>query len=220
MYGSGGRIGYLATGTSGMLCALDAAELPATFGVDPARYFALVTSSSGPSSGPTSSLRGRSEDDTDAGDVIDEVGFGARDVVIGVAASGTTPLVLAGMHRARTNGCRTVGVANNPGTPLLTGVDVPVLLDTGPEVLTGSTRLTAGTAQKLALNRISTTAMVQLGHVERNLMIDLSPANAKLRERGVRIVAELAAVSPADARERLVECGWSVRAAVHPPTSK
>ena len=94
-----------------------------------------------------------------------------------------------------------------------------MLLDTGPEVLTGSTRLTAGTAQKLALNRISTAAMVQLGHVERNLMIDLSPANAKLRERGVRIVAELAAVSPADARERLVECGWSVRAAVHPPSS-
>jgi N-acetylmuramic acid 6-phosphate etherase len=210
VYGAGGRVAYLATGTSGLLCAQDAAELPATFGVDSTRYLALVTAAS-----TTTSLRGRSEDDTDAaGNALDELAFGASDAVIGVAASGSTPLVLGGMRRARANGCRTVGMANNPATPLLTDVDVPVLLDTGPEVLTGSTRLKAGTAQKLALNRISTAAMVQLGHVVGNAMVDLAPANDKLRERSVRIVSELAAVSPAEARERLLACSWSIRAAV------
>jgi N-acetylmuramic acid 6-phosphate etherase len=210
VYGAGGRVAYLATGTSGLLCAQDAAELPATFGADSSRYFALVTAAWTPTP-----LRGRSEDDTGAAaQVLDELVFGTSDAVIGVAASGSTPLVLGGMRRARANGCRTVGMANNPATPLLTDVDVPVLLDTGPEVLTGSTRLKAGTAQKLALNRISTAAMVQLGHVVGNAMVDLTAANDKLRARSVRIVSELAAVSPAEARERLVTRGWNVRAAV------
>ena len=105
-------------------------------------------------------------------------------------------------------------MANNPGTPLLADVDVAVLLDTGPEVLAGSTRLKAGTAQKLALNRISTAAMVRLGRVEGNLMVEVSPANAKLRERSVRVVAELASVPLDEARERLDTNGWSIRDAV------
>ena len=122
------------------------------------------------------------------------------------------------MDRARARGCRTIGIANNPETLLLADVDVAVLLDTGPEVLTGSTRLKAGTAQKLAVNRISTAAMVRLGRVEGNLMVEVSPANAKLRERSVRVVAELASVSLDEARERLDASGWAIRDAVRPPT--
>jgi len=211
-YGNGHRVAYVATGSSGILAAMDAAELPPTFGVDAARYLALVTSTPSPAA---AAMRGASEDDTTVvPGILDALGFGAGDVVIGIAASGTTPLVVAGAHHARAIGCRTVGIANNPGTPLLDGGDIGVLLDTGPEVLTGSTRLKAGTAQKLALNRISTAAMVALGRVTSNLMVELRPGNDKLRERGARIVAELTGTTIDEARERLVAHDWSVRDAI------
>ena len=137
--------------------------------------------------------------------------FGIGDVVIAVAASGTTPFSVAAIARARERGALTIAVANNPGTPLLEVVDLPILLDTGPEVLTGSTRLKAGTSQKLALNAISTAAMVLSGKVVENLMVDVQAKNAKLKERCVRIVRELTNVDDDEARRLLEANGWNVR---------
>jgi len=212
-YADGGRIAYVATGTSGFIAAMDAAELPPTFGVDPARYFALTTAAGAPSSLP--GIHGAREDDEHAPVIaLDARNLGIGDVVVGIAASGSTPIVCAAVAHARRQGCTTVGIANNPGTRLLQAADIPVLLDTGPEVLTGSTRLKAGTAQKVALNRISTAAMVRAGRVVSNLMVEVGPGNAKLRERCVRIVADIAGVPPGDARRRLEGHDWSVRDAI------
>lgn len=210
-YLAGGSVAYLGAGTSGHLALLDAAELPATFGVAGERFRALVA---------TGSFRGRSvvatsEDDVDAvSDAIDGTGFGPGDVVLGVAASGTTPFVVAGLERAAGRGCRTIGIANNPDTPVLEGRDVAILLDSGPEVVTGSTRLKAGTAQKLTLNRISTTAMVLADRVISNLMVEVRPGPEKLRHRCVRIVVDLTGVTDDEARALLEVTDWSIREAI------
>jgi N-acetylmuramic acid 6-phosphate etherase len=210
-YTSNGRILYLGAGTSGLLALVDALEVPATFGVEQARFWAMVA---GPPLGTRAVITQR-EDDTDAApNALDEAGYGPGDMVIGLAASGTTPFVVEGVRHARRHGCRTCGIANNPGSPLLTVGDRSVLLDTGPEVLTGSTRLKAGTAQKLALNRISTTAMVLAGRVMSNLMIELSPSTDKLRDRCIRIVATLAEVDERHAGALLDAADWSIRRAV------
>ena len=136
------------------------------------------------------------------------------DGVIGLAASGTTPFVLAGIDAANDAGSWTCGIANNAGTPLLDRAALGILLDTGPEVLCGSTRLKAGTAQKLALNRITTAAMVGCGRVIENHMVDVVVTIDKLRARAVRIVADLARISPDRARALLDDHDWSVRAAL------
>lgn len=210
-YATGGRILYLGAGTSGLIALTDALEVPATFGVEQDRFWAMIA---GPPLGSRAVIT-QDEDDRDAaGAALDEGGFGPDDAVVGLAASGTTPFVVAGVRRARTLGCRTCGIANNPGTPLLGAGERSVLLDTGPEVLTGSTRLKAGTAQKLALNRISTTAMVLAGRVVSNLMVELSPKTDKLRDRCVRIVSTLVDVDADRARELLEVEGWSIRAAL------
>jgi N-acetylmuramic acid 6-phosphate etherase len=134
--------------------------------------------------------------------------------VVGLAASGTTPFVRAGVRAAATAGAWTCGIAHNPGAPLLEDSELGILLDTGPEVLTGSTRLKAGTAQKLALNRITTAAMVLAGRVASNHMIDLTGSNQKLRARAVRIVMDLAGLVEPAATQRLEAVNWSVRDAL------
>jgi N-acetylmuramic acid 6-phosphate etherase len=207
----GGRIAYLGAGTSGHLVLLDAVEVLSTFGVSADRIQAFIA---------TGAIRGswvvaRSEDDTEAAvAALNETGFGQGDVVVGVAASGTTPFVVAGLQHARVAGCTTIGVANNPDTEVLSGSDLPIFLDTGPEILTGSTRLKAGTAQKVALNRISTTAMVLSGRVMSNLMVELDGTNAKLKERCVRIVEDLTGLDEPAARALLRRSNWSVRGAL------
>lgn len=208
---AGGTTAYVGAGTSGLLALLDAGEVSATFGVASERYRAVVA---------TASVAGRavvtaSEDDVTSGaEALEQAGMGAGDLVIGIAASGTTPFVVAALEHARRLGSATVGIANNPATPVLEIADVAVLLDTGPEVLTGSTRLKAGTAQKLALNRISTAAMVGAGRVVSNHMVEVRPGPAKLAERCARIVQDLAEVDAVEARRLLVEHDWSIRAAV------
>jgi N-acetylmuramic acid 6-phosphate etherase len=213
-YVAGGHIIYVGGGTSAHIAAMDAAEIPATFGVERGRFRALVAAASAP---PPAEAVG-SEDDTAAVPAaLDALGVGSNDFVVGVAASGTTPFVVSGIAHARRLGCATCGIANNPGTPLLTESELPILLDTGPEVVTGSTRLKGGTAQKLALNRISTAAMVLVGRVISNLMVEVRPSTEKLRARSVRIVCDLAHVEPDEAIERLSRADWSVRAAIAEP---
>jgi N-acetylmuramic acid 6-phosphate etherase len=210
-YEDGGRILYLGAGTSGLLALVDALEMPATFGVEQERFGAMIA---GPPLGSRAVIT-QAEDDADAAAAaLENAGFGPADAVIGLAASGTTPFVVAGVRHARARGCRTCGIANNPGTPLLEAGARSILLDTGPEVLTGSTRLKAGTAQKLTLNRISTTAMVRAGRVVSNLMVELSPKTEKLRDRCVRIVSVLGGVDETRARQLLTAEDWSIRAAL------
>jgi N-acetylmuramic acid 6-phosphate etherase len=205
-YQAGGRVVYVGAGTSARIAASDAAEMPPTFGIEPGRFIALVAGNA-----ETQAVEG-AEDDTDAAhrEVL-KLGLTNRDLVIGVSASGRTPFVLTAIQAADT---RTIGIANNPGSPLLSIANLSILLDTGPELLTGSTRLKAGTAQKIALNAISTGAMILAGRVQGNQMSHMTPTNEKLRRRAVTIVASIFAVSEDDAAERLEAAGWDLQAAL------
>ena len=211
VHASGGRVFLLGAGTSGRLAAGEVAELPATFGVEPGSFVAFIAS--GPSGG--SAAVTRNEDDSEAAPAaLARCGCGPQDAVIGVAASGATPFVVAGINHASDVGAWTCGIANNRGSALLGMVDVGILLDTGPEIVTGSTRLKAGTAQKLVLNRITTAALVSCGKVMSNLMVEISPTNEKLRRRCVHIVCELLGASEREAVDLLDAAAWDVRAAV------
>lgn len=208
---SGGRVVYVGAGTSGRVATMDAAEMPPTFGIDPDRFLAVIAG--GPTAGETAV---ESAEDNMSASVraLDEIELVERDILIGIAASGTTPFVVSAVKHARRLGVWTCGIANNRNTPLLLAADHAILLDTGPEVLTGSTRLKAGTSQKLVLNRISTAAMVLSGKVIENLMVDVKPSNTKLKERCVRILRDLAPVTGDEANELLQQNGWNVRRAL------
>ena len=205
------RIIYLGSGTSGRIATADAAEMPPTFGIPGDRFVALV---SGGGAANTKAVEDAEDDSAAAIVMLNDLKLTRDDVVIGIAASGTTPFVISGVRHARQKGVWTCGIANNPGAPLLSEADHSVLLDTGPEILTGSTRLKAGTAQKMALNRISTAAMVLSGKVIENLMVDVKAKNAKLRDRCVRILRELAPVSSEEARALLEANAWNIRASL------
>jgi N-acetylmuramic acid 6-phosphate etherase len=208
---SGGRVLYIGSGTSGRLALLDAAEMPPTFGLESDRFVALLSGGFG----ATKNAVEDAEDDAHAAiDSLNHLNLARNDIVIGIAASGTTPFVVGGIRHAKQKGVWTCGIANNKKAPLLEVADHAIFLDTGPEVLTGSTRLKAGTAQKLVLNRISTGAMVCSGKVVENLMIDVKAKNQKLRERCVRILCELAPITQDEARHLLEESDWSVRQAL------
>jgi len=207
----GGRIIYVGAGTSGRVATMDAAEMPPTFGIDADRFVALIAG--GPDAGGRAVEH--AEDDTHTSiRALNELKVSPSDVVIGIAASGTTPFVISAIRHARQKGVWTCGIANNPNSPLLEAADLGILLDTGPEVLTGSTRLKAGTAQKLALNRISTGAMVMSGKVVENLMVDVKATNHKLKDRCARIVCELTTATRDEAFELLEKNDWSIRRVV------
>lgn len=208
----GGRVIYLGAGTSGRLGVLDASECPPTFQTDASRVVGIIA-------GGDASLRRSSEgreDERDGANVeLKRLALNARDAVVGIAAGGTTPYVLGGLEFAHAAGALTAMIACTPftgGAP--PSIDHPIVIDTGPEVLTGSTRLKAGTATKLVLNTISTTIMVQTGKCYENLMVDLRATNAKLRDRAARIVAELTGLSRGAAMELLDAAGGSVKTAV------
>lgn len=206
---AGGRLVYAGAGTSGRLAVLDAAELSPTFGYDD-----TVVLMAGGESALTRSKEG-AEDDVDAAEAEVEVaGVSSRDAVVCVAASGRTPYTVAAIRKARALGAFTVGIANNPGTPLLDAADVGVLLDTGPEVLAGSTRLAAGTAQKAALNALSTTVMVRLGGAYGNLMVSMRPLNAKLVNRAAGIVARATGLEHEEAAALLEASGRHIGVAI------
>lgn len=206
---TGGRLVYAGAGTSGRLGVLDAAELPPTFDFDRT----VVLMAGGTVAGETS-VEGAEDDEDAAVAAVAAANVDARDAVIGLAASGRTPFTVAAVRAARARGAFTVGIANNPGAPLLAVAEVGVLLDTGPEVIAGSTRLVAGTAQKIALNVLSTAPMSELGAVYRNLMVAMRPKNEKLHQRAVAIVALATGLAEAAARSALERCGWHIREAI------
>lgn len=207
----GGRLLYAGAGTSGRLGVLDATELTPTFSWPPARAVPLIA---GGERAIREAVEG-AEDDREAGHAaLEATGAGPDDVLIAVAASGTTPWVLGAMQAAREAGTLVIGLANNAGTPILTRADCAVLLDTGPEIISGSTRLKAGTSQKIALNTLSSALMVRLGKVYGNLMVDLKVTNAKLEARAVRLVQHATGCDETRARTALGEAGGQVKTAI------
>lgn len=209
---SGGRLVYIGAGTSGRLGVLDASECPPTFRSDPEMvvgviaggYHALVRSAEG------------AEDDRAAGvAAMDDRDIGEHDVVIGIAASGTTPYVQAALQRARSLGARTVGLCcSAPAQDLSDESDIVIYVPVGPEVVTGSTRMKAGTATKLVLNTLSTGAMIRIGKVYGNLMVDLQAWSDKLVDRGERIVMEATGVDRVHARQAIEDAGGAVKTAI------
>jgi len=207
---NGGRLFYIGAGSSGRIGVLDASEIPPTFGASPDLVQGLIAG------GVTALYRSveGAEDEKSAGALaLDERGIKDIDVVIGITTSGRTPFVLGALARAKSLGAKTILLTCNPA-PTTAPVDLAIHFAVGPEVLTGSTRLKAGTATKVALNIISTGAMVALGKVRGNLMIDLHTSNTKLRDRAVRVVAELADCDYDSARRELEASGWNLRSVV------
>jgi N-acetylmuramic acid 6-phosphate etherase len=208
----GGRLFYVGAGTSGRLGVLDASECPPTFGSDPEMVQGLIAG------GFPAILRaqeGAEDSPTGGAAVMDEHAVGERDIVVGVAASGTTPFVHGAIHRARERHARTAFVACTPISAQLTAqLDVAIIVIVGPEVVTGSTRLKAGTATKMVLNMITTGAMIRIGKTYGNLMVDLRATNAKLVDRSERIVAEVCGISRDEARALIAAADRSVKTAI------
>ncbi len=205
---AGGRLIYLGAGTSGRLAVQDAAELPPTFGFE--RAHAVLA---GGEDAGNRALEDAEDDEEAAREHLRALSLTERDAVVGVAASGSTPFTVAGVVFARAQGAFTVGIANNADTPLLSAVEVGVLLKTPPEVLAGSTRLAAGTAQKIALNALSTAVLVRLGGAYSNLMVGMKPSNIKLRGRAARIVMQAAGCTAPQAEAALTK-GGDIRTAI------
>ncbi len=207
----GGRLVYIGAGTSGRLAVLDAAECPPTFGTRPKMVQALIA-------GGAKALRGAVEgaEDSSLNGARDlaKARVTSRDVVVGIAASGTTPYVMGGMEWAKRQGCVTVAVTSNPKSPLARAAQIAITPETGEEAIAGSTRMKAGTAQKMVLNMLSTTAMVRLGRVYENWMIHVALTNQKLRRRGARILTEAAGVSASTAEHALRKTGHELPAAL------
>ena len=207
---SGGRVRYVGAGTSGRLGVLDASEWPPTFGVDADAGRGIIA---GGDRALRESIEG-AEDDPAAGERDVRAEARAGDVVIGISASGRAPYVRAALSAARALGARTVALTCDPSSPLASDAEIAIVVDVGPEILAGSSRLKAGTATKLVLNMLSTAAMVRLGRTRDDLMADLRAVNAKLKERAVRIVASEARVDEGTARERLERTDWDIRKAI------
>lgn len=208
---AGGRWFNVGAGTSGRLGVLDAAELPPTFGIDPSLVVGLVA---GGAKAMFRAVEGAEDDAAAGGRDLAAAGLTGRDAVVGLAASGRTPYVIGAIRHAREAGALTVAIVCTPRTPLLELAEMPVLLDTGPEMLEGSTRMKAGTAQKLALNMLSTAVMSARGLVVDGLMVSMRPTNAKLRARAVQIAARILGKTPAAAEGLLVASGWDLPAAL------
>jgi N-acetylmuramic acid 6-phosphate etherase len=207
----GGRLVFLGAGTSGRLAVMEAAEARPTFGTEPDEVIGLMAGGHGAEVHADESA----EDDDAAGAFeIRRLAIGPEDSVVALSASGTTPFAVAAAREARTRGALTISVACDHPTPLADATQLAIHPLTGPEVVAGSTRLKAGTAQKLVLNMLTTAVMVRLGKVYRNLMVDVRASNRKLRERARRIVAEVTSGSPSEVEAALESSGWSARLAI------
>jgi N-acetylmuramic acid 6-phosphate etherase len=208
---AGGRWFYTGAGTSGRMGALDAAELPPTFGTDPSLVVALLAG------GPRAMLgavEGAEDDEAAGARDLEMAGMTFRDAVVGIAASGSTPYVIGAIQFARKAGALTVAVVCRPKTELLGLAEIPILLDTGPEVLSGSTRLKAGSAQKMALNMLSTAVMAKRGLVFEGEMVAMKPTNEKLKQRAINIVVNLTGMSEETARDLLRKGNWHLPTAL------
>ena len=207
----GGRLIYLGAGTPGRLGALDAAECPPTYGTDPGLVVAVVA---GGAVGVVRSTEHSEDEGGAAVAALEELRISEVDSVVGITASGRTPYVVEGLRAARQIGALTVSIANNEGSESSAVAEIAIETPTGPELVAGSTRLKAGTAQKIVLNALSTLVMVRLGKTFGNLMVDVAPGNEKLRDRGRRIVEAATGASTDDASAALVAADGSVKVAV------
>lgn len=210
-FANGGRLFYIGAGTSGRLGVLDASECPPTFGVPYGQVQGIIAG------GKERMFRAGedAEDKYEKGcEAIVEYGITARDVVVGISAAGNAAYVIGAVESAKMIGCITIGISCNPNTKLLNMADIPIFTDTGAEVLTGSTRLKAGTAQKIVLNTLTTCAMAKTGKVYENMMINLSPSNEKLKRRVIGITEEILACDEDTAIALLEANDWSIRRAV------
>lgn len=213
---TGGRLIYIGAGTSGRLGVLDASECPPTFGTPPELVVALIA---GGERAITTAVEGAEDNATAGAQEIAALNVGPADSVVGIAASGRTPYVLGGLAEARRRGALTIGLACNRAAELEALVEIAITPIVGPEVVSGSTRLKAGTAQKMVLNMLSTGVMIRLGKTFSNLMVDVQPTNAKLRERARRIVHEACAsmgqgLCEAEAGALLDRCDGEVKTAI------
>jgi len=214
---AGGRLIYVGAGTSGRLGVLDSVELYPTFSWPHERALGMLA---GGMDAMFTAVEG-AEDDHDRGEAdLNDLNPGPDDVVLLLAASGATPYVLGALRAAQTAGALSIGFANNPGAPVATEAEIGVILDTGSEIISGSTRLKAGTAQKIALNTFSSALMVRLNKVYGNLMVDLKPTNAKLVLRAVRLTMFATGADEHAAREVLEECDFHVKVAIVALTKK
>ena len=208
---AGGRLVYVGAGTSGRLALLDGVELTPTFDWPSERVVSLLA---GGERALVHAVEG-AEDDREAGNRdIAGSNVAANDAVIAVAASGSTPYTIAALQAGRARGALGIGIANNPGAPLLAAAEYPILLDTGMEAIGGSTRMKAGTAQKATLNLLSSLVMTRLGRVHDGYMVDLRATNAKLRRRSERMLVEITGTTEEAARDALARCGGRVKPAV------
>lgn len=208
---AGGRLIYLGAGTSGRLGVLDAAECPPTFGTPPGLVIGLIA---GGETALTTAVEGAEDRREAAVADLERVSLTAADVVVGIATSGRTPYVLGGLAHARARGCPTIGLACTPQPEMAGLADVLVILEVGPEIIAGSTRLKAGTATKMVLNMLTTGAMVRLGKTYGNLMVDLKATNEKLLVRSRRLVARLTDIAEDEAERLLAACDGELKTAV------
>ncbi len=208
---SGGRIFYIGSGTSGRLAVCDAAECPPTFGVPYGLFNGIIAGGEG----CMFKAAENAEDNYTAGvDDLKARDFCNKDILIGISASGSAAYVISAVNYAKSIGAKAFSITNNPDTELGKAADIDICADTGSEVITGSTRMKAGTAQKIILNMISTAAMVKCGCVYENMMINLKPTNKKLTRRMVGIVTEILGCTAEKAEELLENNGWNIRQAV------
>ncbi|MFW6162187.1 MAG: N-acetylmuramic acid 6-phosphate etherase [Planctomycetota bacterium] len=208
---AGGRLFYIGAGTSGRLGVLDASECPPTFGSAPEQVQGIIA---GGREALVRAIEGAEDHPEGGAAALDERGFTAEDVLVGIAACGVTPFVRGGLEGARRRGASTVFVTCNPGQEGLPEADVVIGAAVGPEILTGSTRLKAGTATKLILNTLTTATMVRLGKCYGNLMVDLTCTNRKLRLRSIRILRQLCGMGEEEARRTLDAAGGQLKVAI------
>ncbi|RBL88724.1 N-acetylmuramic acid 6-phosphate etherase [Chitinophaga flava] len=208
---AGGRLFYIGAGTSGRLGIVDASECPPTFGVPQGLVIGLIA-------GGDNAIRKAvefAEDDREQGwKDLQEFNISDKDVVVGIAASGTTPYVIGALDKCRSNGIITGSISCNPGSPVSASADFPVEVVVGPEFVTGSTRMKSGTAQKLVLNMVSTSVMIQLGRVEDNKMVNMQLSNEKLVDRGVKMLMEKLSITDYEQAHQLLLKAGSVKKAV------
>jgi N-acetylmuramic acid 6-phosphate etherase len=207
---SGGRMFYIGSGTSGRLGVVDASELPPTFGVAFEKVIGIIA---GGDTAIRKAVEGAEDDQEQGWNDLNAWHINQKDILIGIAASGRTPYVIGAMKKCKENGIATACITCNEKAEMLPFADFPIVAEVGPEFITGSTRLKAGTAQKLILNMISTSLMIKLGHVKGNKMVDMQLSNKKLVERGAKMIVDEIQIPLEEARALLLEYG-SVRNAI------
>ncbi len=207
----GGRLIYMGAGTSGRIGILDASECPPTYGTDPSMVQGLIA---GGQSAILKAVEGAEDDGPRGVQDLKDINFNIKDVVVGIAASGRTPYVVSALEYANDIGAITIGVSCNPNSDLANASQISIAPIVGPEVVTGSTRMKAATAQKMVLNMLSTGVMIKLGKVYQNLMVDMQASNLKLVERAIRIVTQATGISREEAEEVLKETEYDVKLAI------